>query len=72
MGAPMDAPVPTLRGAVARRALTRLYGPPNAAPLPGESPFGRCRVLFVDDFNGGRPVAYCVNDSNSGQRATKE
>ena len=41
-----------------RRKLFRLYGVPNAAPCEGESPFGDCRVAFVDDDEDGKLVAF--------------
>lgn len=53
-----DHNIPTYHGKEAYRKLSRRYGLPNAAPEKGESLFGRCRVLFVDDDDNGRPVAY--------------
>ena len=50
--------IPTFHGTEERIRLTRLYGLPNSYPEPDESLFGRCRVLFVDDFRDGKPVAY--------------
>ena len=54
--------IPTFSGQDARRGLTRRWGLPNAAPRPGtrDRYFGKGRVLFVDDFDDGRPVAYWV------------
>jgi hypothetical protein len=43
-----------------RRRLFAMYGLPNAAPLPHETPFGQCREQFVDDDEDGRPAAYFV------------
>lgn len=53
-----DYNIPTYYGKEAYKKLVRRYGLPNAAPKKGESLFGKCRVLFVDDDNNGRPVAY--------------
>lgn len=59
---PSDHDIPTYTGDDARKALCSKYGLPNAAPRPGESFFGDCRVLFVDDYDDGKPVAYwCRN-----------
>lgn len=55
-------PIPTYRGVEARRELTRRWGLPWADPRKGESLFGNCRILFVDDDNDGTPVAYWVPD----------
>lgn len=54
--------IPTYSGRDARRSLFRRWGIPNAAPRPVDSLFGVTRVLFVDDFDDGRPVAYWVPD----------
>ena len=52
--------IPTFSGSEAREALVRLWGLPNSCPRPGESLFGNCRVVFVDDENDGVPVAYWI------------
>ncbi|RLC88672.1 MAG: hypothetical protein DRJ03_02005 [Chloroflexi bacterium] len=49
-------------GKEARKQLTRLWGVPNSCPRLGESYFGRSRVVFVDDDNDGKPMAYWVPD----------
>lgn len=50
--------IPTYYGRAKYRELFARYGVPNSAPRPGESHFGRCRVLFVDDAADGQPMAY--------------
>ncbi len=50
--------LPVFRGKQARKELTHRFGLPNAAPRPGESPFGNTWCLFVDDGNNGKPIAY--------------
>lgn len=50
--------LPVFQGKQAYKELFRRFGIPNAAPRPGESLFGNCRSLFVDDENDGQPVAY--------------
>ena len=52
--------LPVYLGQEAYKELFRLWGIPNWMPLPGETPFSRKqrRMLFVDDFDDGRPVAY--------------
>ena len=50
----------TYSGEDARKALTRVWGLPNAWPREGESHFAKCRLLFVDDTRGGKPIAYWI------------
>ncbi len=58
--------VPTFYGEPARRALVAQWGLPSSAPTPRQVAelgllaylAGRCRLLFVDDFADGTPVAY--------------
>lgn len=50
--------LPTFRTPTMRRLLTALYGLPNAAPRDHETPWNTRRVLFVDDADNGRPVAF--------------
>jgi len=57
-GAFPEHDVPHFHTAAARLRLVRRYGLPNSYPAAGERLFGDCRVLFVDDHDGGRPVAY--------------
>ena len=59
--------VPVFRGRIARRVLVALFGLPNAAPPADEwerlgpfSCFATRRLLFVDDWNDGRPRAVWV------------
>lgn len=52
--------IPTFQGKTTWKELFSQYGLPNAAPQIGESYFGNCRVLFVDDFDDGKPVAYWI------------
>lgn len=54
--------IPTYSGREKYKELFRRYGCPNSAPRVGESHFGSCRVLFVDDDNDGKPMAYWVPD----------
>jgi hypothetical protein len=56
--------VPVFRGKRARRALVALFGLPNAAPTTDElrrhGPLACVitrRLVFVDDWNDGRPRA---------------
>lgn len=48
---------PTLHGRRSYQRMLDRYGPPNAAPRPGEDVFHTDRVLFVDDHRG-REIAY--------------
>ncbi len=57
--------LPVFHGKAARKELVRRFGLPNAAPGPGESPFGNTRCLFVDDWNHGKPIAYFDPNSDS-------
>ena len=54
--------IPTFKGRLARVRLTSRWSIPNTAPRQGETPFGCSRVLFVDDFDDGRPQAYWAPD----------
>jgi hypothetical protein len=54
--------VPTFSGARARRALVAAHGLPNSYPRRGEFFLGRCRVLFVDDEQDGKPMAFWIPD----------
>ena len=54
--------LPVFRGIQARKELVRRFGIPNAAPRPGETPFGNTRCVFVDDDNDGKPIAYLDPD----------
>lgn len=62
----MTSWIPTFSGREARKALVALWGLPNACPRQGEDLFGNCRVLFVDDENGGAPVAYWIPGPTAG------
>lgn len=64
--------VPTLTGVDAGRRLYRMYGIPNAAPSDADvvrrggfvrALFAPGRILFVDDHDGGRPMAYWTRES---------
>lgn len=57
-----DHDIPTFSGKEKWRELFGKWGVPNSAPRQGESHFGRSRVLFRDDWDDGRPVAYWVPD----------
>lgn len=50
--------LPTFHTPAMRRLLNALYGLPNAAPRDDEMPWNTRRVLFVDDDDDGRPIAY--------------
>src|SRR5258708_6564789 len=52
--------LPVFREIDARKELVRRFGLPNAVPGPGETPFGNTRCLFVDDHNGGKPIAWLI------------
>ena len=54
--------LPVFRGIQARKELVRRFGLPNAAPGPGETPFGNTRCVFVDDWNAGKRSAYLDPD----------
>ena len=64
----VDHEVPVFRGRGARRLLTTLWGLPDSAPRTGESLFGSCRVLFKDDWNDGRPLAYWIPEGDEDLR----
>ena len=54
--------IPTIRGHDARAWLVSAFGLPNAYPQKGEFLFSRCRELFVDDEEDGKPVAFWIHD----------
>ena len=54
--------LPVFQGVEARKDLVRRFGLPNAAPAPGETPFGNTRCVFVDDWNDGERIAYFEPD----------
>lgn len=59
------ADLPTFRSQTMRRILTDLFGLPNAAPRENETPWGTRRVVFVDDADDGRPIAYWESEEDS-------
>jgi hypothetical protein len=65
--------VPVFRGPRARRALVALFGLPNSAPTREERErlgpvawLATRRLVFVDDWNGGRPRAVWLPDASAG------
>ena len=64
--------VPVFRGPRARRALVALFGLPNAAPTREERErlgflawLATRRLVFVDDWIGGRPRAVWLPDASA-------
>jgi hypothetical protein len=69
LGTDVEHGVPIFRGARARRALVRLFGLPNAAPTAAEwarlgplACLASRRLVFVDDWNDGKPRAVWLPD----------
>lgn len=54
----LTSTIPTFHSPYMYRLLFRRYGIPNAAPEDPDDLFKSRRVLFVDDFNHGKAVAY--------------
>jgi hypothetical protein len=70
-GIDLEHGVPVYTGTRARRALVALYGLPNAAPTRAEwdqlgalACLSTRRLVFVDDWDAGRPRAVWIPDEH--------